>query len=159
MGIALSLGLWSPGLYPFGPATAWEQIQTCARDRTAKDALFITPPEKWWLYGSDWRTFSERATLATHSELLMIALAPRHYDHWKERFVRLSPGAIERFNGNFFENQQIVRDAFYALTPAELLRVAADYDVDYIVLQQPHTLDLPVLDCRNPEYQIFQVEP
>jgi hypothetical protein len=31
--------------------------------------------------------------------------------------------------------------------------------VDYIVLQQPHTLDLPVLDCRNPEYQIFQVEP
>lgn len=159
MGIALNLGLWSPGLHPFGPNTAWEQIQACARERTPKDALFITPPEKWWLYGSDWRTFSERATLATHSELLMIALAPKHYDHWQERFVRLAPGAIERFNGNFFENQQIVKEAFDSLPAAALLRVAADYDVDYIVLQQPHTLDLPALDCRNPEYQIFQVKP
>lgn len=157
LSIALNLGLWGPGLHPFGPNTAWEQIQICARERTPKDALFITPPEKWWLYGSDWRTFSERATLATHSELLMIALAPTHYDHWKERFVRLAPGAIERFNGNFFENQQIVREAFYSLPPADLLRVAADYDVDYIVLQQPHTLHLPALDCGNPEYTLYQV--
>ncbi|MDW8327116.1 MAG: hypothetical protein RMK99_11155 [Anaerolineales bacterium] len=155
--IALNLGLWSPGLYPLGPDTAWEQIQLCARERTPADALFITPPEKWWLYGSDWRTFSERATLATHSELLMIALVPTHYDHWKERFVRLAPGAIERFNGNFFENQRIVKEAFYSLTPAELLRVAADYNVDYIVLQQPYLLDLPALDCSNSEYSIYRV--
>jgi hypothetical protein len=157
LGIALQLGLWSPGLYPFGPDTAWEQIQVCARERTPDDALFITPPEKWWLYGSDWRTFSERATLATHSELLMIALAPTHYDHWKERFVRLAPGAIERFNGNFFENQQIVREAFYSLTPADLLRIADDYAVDYIVLQRLYTLDLPALDCGNPEYTLYRV--
>ncbi len=155
--IVINLGLWSPGLYALGPNTAWEQIQVCARERTPKDALFITPPDKWWLYGSDWRIFSERATLVSHSELLMIALAPKHYDHWKERFVRLAPGAIERFNGNFFENQQIVREAFYALPSAELLRVAADYDVAYIVLQQPHTLNLPALDCGNPVYTIYQV--
>lgn len=157
IGIALNLGLWEPGLHPFGPNTAWEQIQLCARERTPRDALFITPPEKWWLYGSDWRTFSERATLATHSELLMIALVPTHYNHWEERFVRLAPGAIKRFDGNFFENQQIVREAFYSLTPAELLQIAADYDVDYLVLQQPYVLDLPALDCGNPEYTLYRV--
>lgn len=156
LNVAMGLNLWGPGVYPAGPGTAWEQIQTCAREQTPKDALFITPPEKWWLYGSDWRTFSERSTLATHSELLMIALAPSHYDHWKERFVRLAPGAIEQFAGDFFANQRIVKAAFDSLSEAELLQVAADYQVDYIVLEQPHTLSLPALDCANAAYTIYR---
>lgn len=156
--LVLQLGVWSPGIYPFGPNTAWEQIQRCARERTSKDALFITPPEKWSFYTSDWRTFSERSTVVTHADLLMIALAPGYYDTWHERFVDLAPGAIEKFRGDFFENQRLVREAFYRLPPDELLRLAHKYGADYIVLEQPHTLDLPTLECGNPQYTIYMVK-
>jgi hypothetical protein len=87
----------------------------------------------------------------------MIALAPSHYDYWKERFTQLAPGAIEQFAGDFFANQRIVKAAFDTLTEADLLRIAGRYGVDYIVLEQPRTLGLPALDCRNPEYTLYQV--
>jgi hypothetical protein len=155
LALVIPLGLWQPAFRPYGPQTDWEYIQRCARELTPRDALFITPPEKWGLYGSDWRTFSERSTLATHSELLMIALAPIHYDPWQERFVLLAPGAIERFNGNFFDAQRFTREAFNSLSDEQLLAVAARYDVDYLVLEQPRTLPLPSLNCVNRSYTIY----
>lgn len=156
--IVLQLRLWQPGLAIYGPNTSWEQIQLCARQQTPKAAVFLVPPEKWWLYTSEWRAFSERSTVATHAELLMIALAPGYYDEWKSRFVQVAPGVIEKFDGNFFDNQVMVKEAFYGLPPSELLRVAAEYGADYIVLEQPYTIDLPALNCGNPDYAIYQVK-
>jgi len=161
MRVILQIGLWGPGLHPFGPNTAWEQIQVCARDNTPQDAVFVTPPEKWWLYGSDWRTFSERTTVVTHSELLMIALAPGYYDVWKERFTQLAPGALEQFAGNFFDNQRFTREAYYRLTPEAVSAFARRYGADYIVMEKPHSLPLPPADwacnAANPEYTVYVV--
>lgn len=157
VGVVLQLRLWQPGLALYGPNTAWEQIQTCARTQTPKEALFLVPPEKWWLYTSEWRAFSERSAVVTHAELLMIALAPAYYDEWKSRFVQTAPDVIERFDGDFFANQIMVKEAFYRLPPSEWVRLAQTYNADYIVLEQPHTLDLPMLNCGNAEYAIYEV--
>jgi len=157
IGIVLNLRLWQPGIAIYGPNTTWEQIQMCARAQTPKEAVFLVPPEKWWLYTSEWRVFSERSTVVTHSELLMIALAPTYYDEWKNRFVEAAPGVIEKFDGDFFANQRMVKEAFYRLPPEAWLRLAHTYRADYIVLEQPHTLDLPALNCGNPDYTIYEV--
>ncbi len=157
LGVVVPYGLWRPGFYPYGPTTQWEAIQRCARELTPRDALFITPPEKWGLYDSDWRTFSERSTLATHDELLMIALAPIHYDTWKERFMQIAPGALEQFDGNFFDAQRAAREAYEALSEDQILPVAQRYGVDYVVRAQPYTLSWQALNCGNPEYVIYEV--
>lgn len=157
MAVVLPYGLWRPGFYPYGPTTDWEAIQRCARELTPRDALFITPPEKWGLYDSDWRTFSERSTLATHDELLMIALAPIHYDTWKERFTQVAPGALEQFNSNFFDAQRASRDAYDALSAEQLLAVAQRYDVDFVVREVPNTLPWQALNCDNSQYVIYEV--
>jgi hypothetical protein len=52
----------------------------------------------------------------------------------------------------------MVKEAFYRLPPSELLRVAAQSGADYIVLEQPHRLDFPALNCGNSQYSIFQVK-
>ncbi len=157
LAVVVPYGLWRPGFYPYGPTTAWESIQRCARELTPRDALFITPPEKWGLYDSDWRTFSERSTLATHDELLMIALAPIHYDTWKERFTQIAPGALEQFDSNFFDAQRVTREAYNGLSAEQLLTVAQEYGVDYVVREQPNTLSWSSLNCENDTYVIYQV--
>lgn len=155
--VVLPYGLWRPGFYPYGPTTEWEAIQRCARELTPKDALFITPPEKWSLYESDWRTFSERSTLATHDELLMIALAPIHYDTWKERFTQIAPGALEQFNSDFFEAQRVTREAYNGLSAEQLQSIAERYTVSYVVREQPNTLPWETLQCDNEQYVIYRV--
>ena len=87
----------------------------------------------------------------------MIAIAPVHFDTWKERFTQLAPGAIERFNGNFFDAQRFTREAFASLSPDRLLEIADRYGVDYIVLEQPRSLPLERLNCVNGEYAIYVV--
>ena len=155
--VVLPYGLWRPGFYPYGPTTDWEAIQRCARELTPRDALFITPPEKWGLYDSDWRTFSERSTLATHDELLMIALAPIHYDTWKERFTQVAPGALEQFDSNFFDAQRASRDAYNGLSADQILAVAQRYGVDFVVREVPNTLPWASLNCDNSQYVIYEV--
>lgn len=157
LAIVIPLNLWSPTINIYGPNTSWEAIQQCARTQTPKEALFITPPEKWWLYGSEWRTFSERGTLVNHWDLLMIALAPSHYDEWEARFDQIAPGARAQFAGDVFANVEIVRQAHLTLTAADLQAVAQRYGVIYVVRQQPHTLPWAALPCNNPDYVIYRV--
>ncbi|MBL8058440.1 MAG: hypothetical protein JNK29_17175 [Anaerolineales bacterium] len=159
LAVAVPLGLWAPGLHPFGPQTAWEDLQRCARDNTPVDALFVTPPEKWGIYGSEWRTFSERSTVVSHAELLMIALAPRYYDAWLERFEQVAPGAMAKFAGNYFENAAITRAAYRTLTTDDLVRIAQRYSAGYIVTEHPHDLALTpgpwACNQANPAYTIY----
>lgn len=152
--IVLSLKLWSPGLYPFGPQNAWREAQFWARDHTPKSAIFITPPEKWWLYDSDWRVFSERSTVVTHGELLMVALVPDYTAEWRERFGQLAPGAVEQFAGNFFDNLTITREAFYTLSTTDFERIARRYGASYLVLEKPNTRDFPVMH-ENEQFIIY----
>lgn len=152
----LSLNLWAPGLYPFGPQNAWREAQFWARDHTARDAVFITPPEKWWLYDSDWRVFSERSTVVTHGELLMVALVPSYTPEWRERFSQLAPGAIEKFAGNFFDNLTFTREAFYTLNAADFERIARRYGASYLVLEKPNARHFPVV-YENEQFVIYDL--
>lgn len=144
-GIALTYDVWQPGVHLSGPQTDWEDAQVWARENTAVDALFITPPQIWWLYQSDWRVFSERSTVATLSELLEAAFAPEYLDYWKPRFEALAPGALAQFQGDYFENKRLTAAAYYGLTTADFEALAARFQADYLVIEKPHAYALPVV--------------
>lgn len=148
--------IWYPGIYVWAHKTAWYDAQIWARDNTARDAVFITPPQIWWLYESDWRVFSERSTVGTLSELLEAAFAPEYVDYWKPRFEAVAPGALARFQGNFFENLDLTAQAYYSLSSADLLRVAHTYTASYLVVEKPHWHEFPVV-YENAEFIIYDL--
>ena len=152
-----SLGLWMPGIYIYGKLTPWVDVQNWARISTPKEARFITPPEKWQVQESDWRVHSERASAATLSELLVAAFQPGYEVEWKTRFEMVAPGALERFNGDFFKTYEITKEAYYTLDTDALLKAACRMDAQYIVVEKPHLHDLPEV-YENTEYVIYDVE-
>jgi hypothetical protein len=152
--IAFKFNAWQPAIQIYGPRTAWEDAQFWARDNTPRDALFITPPNIWWLYTSDWRVFSERSTLATLADLLEVAFAPEYMSVWQPRFEALAPGAQARFRGDLFENRQLTGEAFYGLTTADFQGLASRFGADYLVVGRGHDYALPVA-YENAEYRIY----
>jgi hypothetical protein len=156
--VALAYGIWAPGIHLFGPRTDWEAAQLWAKANTPLDAVFVTPPQTWWLYQSDWRVFSERSTVVTLTDLLEAAFMPYYLDTWQPRFEAAAPGALEQFAGDYFENKRITAAAYYSLDEAGLLGLAEAYDADYAVLEQPHTADLPLV-YENDGYRIYRLEP
>ena len=136
---------WQPGWHVFGENSAWREAQVWAREHTPLEAVFITPPQLWWWYASDWRVFSERSTVVTLSELLEVALVPRYVDTWKLRFEAVAPGALAQFRGNYFENVALTAQAYYSLSDEEMLNVAQKYGASYLVVEKPHQRDFPAV--------------
>jgi hypothetical protein len=155
--VALAYGIWGPGIHLYGPRTDWEAAQRWARDHTPREALFVTPPQIWWLYQSDWRVFSERSTLVTLTDLLEAAFMPEYLPIWQPRFEAVAPGALAQFAGDYFENRRITAEAYYRLTEADLLGLAERYGADYAVLEQPHALALP-LEYENDAFRIYRLQ-
>jgi hypothetical protein len=154
--VAVSLNVWSPGIYVFARHTPWYDAQIWARDHTAKDTVFITPPHLWWFYDPEWRVYSERSTVALWSDLLEIALVPDYVGEWKERFEMLAPGALARFRGDVFESRQIAARAFYSLPADDLLHAARRYGASYLVVEKPHAYDFPVV-YENERFVIYRL--
>lgn len=154
--IAVVYGLWSPGIHMYGPETDWEDAQVWAKENTAVDAVFITPPHIWGLYQSDWQVFSERSTVATLSELLEAAFFPHYIDYWRPRFEALAPGAVDQFRGDYFENQLITKSAFYTLDTADFLRLGNEFVAGYLVVERPAEHELPLL-YENEGYRIYKL--
>jgi hypothetical protein len=154
--IAVIYGLWSPGIHMYGPQTEWEEAQLWAKANTPKDAVFITPPQIWGLYTSDWQVFSERSTVTTLAELLEAAFFPHYIDYWRPRFEALAPGALEQFRGDYFENQLITQEAFYTLDTGELVELGERFEADYLVVQQPHQHDLQLV-YQNEDFLIYKL--
>jgi len=148
--------LWGPGLYIFGPGNAWQDAQAWAQKNTPKEAVFITPPEIWWMYESDWRVFSERSTVSALDELLEAAFDPAYYEIWKVRFEAIAPGAQAKFTGDFPANISITHDAYYSMTTEQLLKVAKDYGASYLVVEKSYTHNLPVA-YENSQYRIYEI--
>lgn len=149
-------GLWGPGIHLYGPQSAWQEAQVWARENTPTDALFITPPHIWGLYETDWRVFSQRSTLVTYCDLLEIALVPSYITEWRVRFDKVAPGARSQFKDYFFDNQKITAAAFYSLTQDDIQRIAAEYAVSYLVIEHPHSYNLPIV-YKNQEFVIYQI--
>jgi hypothetical protein len=135
---------WYPGIYIWPRPTPWYQAQLWARDATPPGTVFITPPQIWGLYVPEWRVFSERSTVVSLSELLETAFAPGYLPIWKPRFEALAPGALDRFNGDFFQSQATTAAAFYSLSAGRLLSIARQYGATYVVVERPHTFAWPV---------------
>jgi hypothetical protein len=154
--VGVGYGLWYPGIYIFPHQTAWYDVQIWSKKNTPKNTVFITPPQIWWFYESDWRVFSERSTVSTHSELLEAAFAPEYISYWRPRFAALAPGALENFRGDFFENQRITGRAFYTLSSDQLLGIAQLYGASYLVVEKPHRHDFPLV-YENAQFVIYDL--
>lgn len=158
LGVAFTYELWSPGVYVYMRSTPWHEAQAWARDHTPRDAVFITPLHEWWLFTADWRVFSERAQVASLSDLLEIALVPDYLPAWEARFETLAPGALAQFKGDFFANRQITARAYASLSDEALLRAAETYGADYIVIEKPGARPWPVA-YENSGFIIYTVPP
>lgn len=156
LAVALALGVWSPGIYVFPRQTSWLDVQQWAQENTPIDAVFITPPEKGDIYEPDWRVFSERSSVISVIELLEVALAPEYLATWQERFTALAPGALEQFNGIYFESDRAARRAFYNLTDQALLDAATRYHAAYLVVEKPNLRDFPIV-YENQDYVIHSI--
>ena len=149
-------GIWSPGFVIFEPKTAWTQAQDWARENTPQDAMFITPPEILSHYIPDWRTFSERGSLATLVEIFEFP-HPDYFPPWQARFEALAPGAIAQFNGNYLDTFSITKAAYYSLNPADYLRIADEYKVRFLVVEKPHLQPFPVV-YANEGFVIYDLQ-
>jgi hypothetical protein len=154
--VAVYFNAWHPGIYIYGFNNPWRDVQDWAKENTPKDAIFITPLNKWWLYETDWRVFSERQTVATISEILEASFEPEYMSTWRPRVETLAPGAIAQFRGNYLENQQIAGQAYNNLSTAALLSAACQYHASFIVAEQGHPHDLPQV-YENSEYMVYDV--
>lgn len=155
---ALITRTWSPGYAIYGPSGPWVEAQRWAKAHTAQEAVFITPPQLYSFYQPDWRVFSERASVATITDLFEIALLPEYLTTWQPRFEALAPGALQQFDGNVFTNLERVAQAYDSLSEANLLRVACTYGADYLVLQKPEQRAFPLV-YENAGYRIYDLRP
>ena len=156
MAFVISYRLWTPGIHLSTPATPWNEVQDWARANTPKDATFITPPYIWSPLEADWRVFSERGTVATLTELLEIALLPDYLPIWQTRFEALAPGAIDRFTGNFYENREMIRQAYNRLSTEDLIKIACRYNADYLVVETESVIPFPEV-YSNDGYRVYSL--
>jgi len=161
--VGLNLNLFGPGIHVDPPENPWYQAQLWARNNTPKDTWFITPPQIYSFYDTEWRVFSERSTVVTYSELLEAAFDPGYTDYWLARFNDLAPGAFDKFQGDYFYNLQLTGQAFYQLSTADFQRLAVKYRASYLVLEKPNQRDLPVcyggVSSPNPQFTIYALTP
>jgi hypothetical protein len=152
----LALGFWHPGIYIYGENSPWVDVQDWARENTPISARFITPPEKWGVQESDWRVHSERASAVTLSELLVAAFQPGYEIEWAPRFELLAPGALQRFNGDYFWNVKVTRQAYTSLSTEQLISASCQFDTQYIVREKPSQHPLP-LAYENSAFVVYDV--
>jgi hypothetical protein len=150
------MNLWKPGIQIYTSPSGWVDVANWARKNTAKEAMFITPPQEVGMYQPDWRVFSERGTVVTLYDLFEIALKPDYYSIWKLRFESLAPGALGQFRGNFFENREITRRAFYSLNTTQLLKIACLYQASYLVLEAYKEIKMPAI-YENSQYKVIDL--
>jgi hypothetical protein len=154
--LAMNLHIWYPGIYIHGLENPWRAAQVWAQKNTSKDAIFITPLNKWWLDEAEWRVFSERQTVTTLSELLEAAFEPTYLAIWQPRFETIAPGAIAQFRGDFLENRQIAGQIYNNLSTPAFLAAACQYHATYLVMEKAHPRDLPLV-YENAEYLIYDL--
>ena len=151
-----SSNIWQPGIHVFPQKSAYYEVQLWARAKTNKDDVFIVPPYKGWFYDTVWRVGSERSSLAHLFDLGEIAIVPSGLSPWKERFEKLAPGVIQKFNGDVFSNFRETYKAYYSLSAYDFKKIAKTYKVSYLVIEKPHQYELPRV-FENEGYIVYNL--
>lgn len=153
---SLLTDVWRPGIQIFPQKTDWYAVQIWAKENTPRDALFLTPPERWWLFEPDWRVFSERSTLATLSEVLEFAFTPEYTDVWKEKFDAVAPGARSKFQGDVLQSRELTRVAYEGLSDTQIASLALRYYISYVVVVRSRVLPYPLV-YQNNSFSVYKV--
>jgi len=153
---AIVFGYFSPGFHIYGTGSTWVDAQLWAKENTSEDSLFITPPDKFWHYTSDWRVFSERSSVATIPEIMVVHLSPESYGSFVSRFDDVAPGALAKFNSNYVDSITITRNAYRNLTSVDYQRIAQKYQAEYLVVEKPTHVDFQVV-YENLDFIIYSL--
>ena len=156
IGGATAADLFSPGIHIYGLKSDWRSAQDWARENTPKDTMFITPPYIFWHYESDWRVFSERGTVVTICESMELHYNPVFASTYVTRMNDIAPGAIEKFNGNYYDTFRFTQEAFETLNDTDFADLGQKYGVDYLVLPNTNSSEFPLV-YQNPTYSIYQL--
>ena len=156
MTAAFVQNFWSPGFHIFGPKTEWREAQEWAKENTEQDALFITPPQIFWHYTSDWRVFSQRSTVVTIPELMEIPFDPSYEQDFKDRLNDIAPGAIDLFDSNYIHTLETTGQAFYTNTTEDFIRLGCTYQADYLVVESDHPYNLEQI-YENGDFIVYQL--
>jgi hypothetical protein len=154
--IALRWQLWSPGIHLKGPESDWRAAQVWAAHHMPLSAKFIAPPYLFGNFSSDWRVFSERATVVSLGEMMEILFNPNSLDSFSARFNAVAPGAIERFNGNLLETLAITKNAYYSHSNETFSELGCRYGAQFLVLEQGHPRDFDLV-YNNQSFLIYQL--
>lgn len=146
--------LWAPGLHIYGPRSDWREVQEWAKANTPEDALFITPPQIFWHYTSDWRVFSERSAVVTIPELMEIPFDPDFEPSFRARLDAVAPGAMEQFDGNYIRTLETTGEAFYTNATEDFIRLGCRFQADYLVVEREYSYDLERV-YQNPGYAVY----
>lgn len=155
--LAYILNIWQPGIHIYPEKSAYYDVQLWARAQTNKDDIFITPPNKGWFYYIEWRVGSDRSTIVSLFDLAEIAVVPQGLSPWKERFEKLAPGVIQKFNGDPFANSRQALKAYYSLSANNFKRIARTYKASYLVIEKPHRYELPKV-FENDGYIVYDLK-
>ena len=146
--------IWRPGIN-IGPIKDDSyDVQMWAKNNTAKDVIFITPPALWWFYNLEWRVISERSTVSTLSELLEGAFLPSYIDYWRPRFEDVAPGALIQFSVDPLKNIEITKKAYNFLSEKDVIRISKKYNAKYFVSEKPYRYSFPMV-YQNNHFNIY----
>ena len=153
---AIVFSYFSPGFHIYGTGSTWKDAQLWAKENTSIDTMFITPPDKFWHYTPDWRVFSERSSVSTIPEIMVVHLSPESFVSFSSRFEDVAPGAMANFNSNYVESIKITRNAYRSLTSEDYLRIAQKYQAGFLVIEKPSYVDFQIA-YENSDYIIYSL--
>jgi len=129
----------------------WVDIQLYAKNNTPKDSLFIVPPYKAY---PDFRMFSERASFGDWIDGgLTIFFGNEYGKTWLTRMKDLGLSGKTYFDVGLLKE----REEYNSISAERFLEVTKKYDTDYVVVEKPKKLSLPLV-YENKNFIIYSLK-
>ena len=128
--------------------TPWVDMQLYAKRNTPTDSLFIVPPYTAY---PDFRMFSERASFGDWIDGGFTIFFGNDYGKkWLERMKDLGLSGETDFDVGLERE----RREYNSISTEGFLRIAKKYDTNYVVVEKPKELSLPLI-YENRKYRLY----